>query len=658
MDTRNTHELENRVLFVAPTKRDATVTCSLLESAGIVCHTCHDLHELAREVDAGCGAILLTEEAVASSEIAALLATMRRQPSWSDPPVVLLMRGGTPSAKAADALRSLSNVTLLERPAPTRSVISAVSSAVRGRQRQYQIRDQIESLRRAEITSTELRRQLEVAVDASALGTFHCAFPLDRIDWNERCKQHFFLPPDAEVDFDLFYSLLHPDDRQRTRHAVEACVFGRTIYDVEYRVLSPEGQVRWIRATGRTAYDEQGHPIQFDGTTHDITDRKRSEEELKEADRRKNEFLAMLAHELRNPLAPVRNALQIIRMADGDKQAVRTATDIMERQVGQMVRLIDDLIDVSRVSRGKIELRMGVVELASIVNHAVEAVGPQCGDRNLELSVAMPSEPIYVDGDPTRLTQIVGNLLNNACKFTDDRGHVWLTVERDGKHAVIRVRDDGVGIAADDLARIFDMFVQVDTSLERSVSGLGIGLTLVKSLVELHHGSLEVHSAGIGYGTEFVVRLPISTTVRESLVDPSPRRPHSAETSRRILVVDDNQDSADTLARLLRLSGNETRTAFDGLEAVEAAATFRPDIVLLDIGLPKLNGYEACRRIREQPWSNGVIVVALTGWGQEDARQKSKDAGFSGHLVKPINYDALMRLLDELGQMPASKSPR
>ena len=370
-------------------------------------------------------------------------------------------------------------------------------------------------------------------------------------------------------------------------------------------------------------------------------------EALKESDRRKNEFLAILAHELRNPLAPIRNALQIMRLMGANREAVSSEMEMMERQVGQMVRLVDDLLDVSRINRGKIELRKDQIELASVVRHAVEACRPAMESATHDLSITLPTRPVYLNADPARLAQVVGNLLNNACKFTDEGGRIWLTVEQEGKQAVIRVRDNGIGIAADQLPRIFEMFMQVDTSLERSVSGLGIGLTLAKNLVEMHDGTLEVHSAGAGQGSEFVVRLPIMVETPKPPPEPTVSAPPTT-TARRILVVDDNRVSADSLARLLQLTGNKTHTAYDGLEAVEAATTFRPDVVLLDIGLPKLNGYDVARKIRKEPWGKKMVLVALTGWSQDEDRQKSREAGFNGHMVKPIDHAELMKLLASL----------
>ena len=392
--------------------------------------------------------------------------------------------------------------------------------------------------------------------------------------------------------------------------------------------------------------------------------------ELKESDRRKNEFLAMLAHELRNPLAPIRNAVHLLRQTNGSEgESIQSVAEMMERQLGQMARLIDDLLDISRISRGTIDLRRARIELASSVHHAVDAARTLIDDKTHTLTLTLPAQPVYLHADPTRFAQVVGNLLSNACKFTDKGGQIWLTVAveeaRGDKSeanpssagsfvpamATIEVRDSGMGLAADQLTRIFEIFVQVDTSLGRPVSGLGIGLALVKSLVEMHGGSVEAKSAGVGQGSEFVVRMPILVELSQ------PAQPLIAQplavTARRILVVDDNRDSATSLAMLLKFTGNKTQIAFDGLEALEVAATFLPDIVLLDIGMPKLNGYDACRKLREQPWGKTMVLIALTGWGEDEARQKSKDAGFDGHIVKPMDYAVLTKLLAELLPIPA-----
>jgi len=333
----------------------------------------------------------------------------------------------------------------------------------------------------------------------------------------------------------------------------------------------------------------------------------------------------------------------------GANGSTSAAAHMMERQVGQLVRLVDDLLDVSRISRGKIELRTGRIELASSVNHAVEAARPSCESGGVELKATLPKQPIYLNGDPARLSQIIGNLLNNACKFTDRGGRIDLDVERTNGHAVISVRDTGIGIAESQIPYVFDMFVQADTSLERASGGLGIGLTLVKNLVELHHGAVEVHSEGLGRGSEFIVRLPLldEPLLTESNHEPAADRAVTG-LKRRVLVVDDNVDSAESLAMLMKISGHEVEMAHDGLEAVDLSLAFRPDVILLDIGLPKLNGYEVARKIREQQAGKDIVLIALTGWGQEEDRRKSKESGFNAHIVKPVDFPELTKLLDSL----------
>ena len=390
--------------------------------------------------------------------------------------------------------------------------------------------------------------------------------------------------------------------------------------------------------------------------TRDITERKRAEDELRrlaaelsEADRRKNVFLATLAHELRNPLAPIRNGLQVMKLAGDSGQSVERSRLMMERQVEQMVRLVDDLLDVSRITQGKVELRRERIEVKAVIDAAVEMARPVIDGAGHEFVVTVPDEPMFVDGDLTRLTQIVSNLLNNSAKYTHRGGHVRLAVGRDDDFAVVSVKDTGIGIPSDMLGRVFEMFTQVDRTLEKTTGGLGIGLSLVKGLVEMHGGTIEARSDGEGKGSEFVVRLPVVTPDPASsdgsdnsggeVVTPGPRR---------VLVVDDNADAADSLGQLLELLGNEVRTAYDGEDGVRAAGEFRPAVVFCDIGMPKLNGYEAARRIRQQPWSKGMVLVALTGWGQDDDRRKTTEAGFDHHLVKPVEFAALTKLLSGL----------
>lgn len=368
-----------------------------------------------------------------------------------------------------------------------------------------------------------------------------------------------------------------------------------------------------------------------------------------EQERRKDEFLATLAHELRNPLAPINNGLQLIRLAGGDPAMLEQARGMMERQLQHLQRLVDDLLDVSRISRNKLELRKEFVELVTVVRSAIETSRPLIEAANQELMLRMPAESVLVDADPMRLAQAFSNLLNNAAKYSEKPGQILLEVQSQGEEVEIRIRDTGIGIPADKLPTIFDMFVQVDGSLERSQGGLGIGLTLVKRLIQLHGGMIQVRSEGPGKGSEFIVRLPrIILTRSEAPVAFERAVENEKQARRRILVVDDNLDSAESLSMMLQLLGNDVTAAHDGLEAVEVAKTFAPELAFLDVGMPRMNGYDAARLIRQQPQCSGVRLVALTGWGQEEDKQRSYEAGFDVHMVKPIDFDAVEKLISEL----------
>jgi PAS domain S-box-containing protein len=452
-----------------------------------------------------------------------------------------------------------------------------------------------------------------------------------------------------------------PEDQPRILEEFFPSVLEKGHGEVEVRFRHfKSGEARWMAYKVLTLTDDGGQAIALATVSQDVTERRRLEDglrrlaaELSQADRRKDEFLAMLAHELRNPLAPIRNALQVIRFSH-DKKANEQAQSMMGRQLAQMVRLVDDLLDVSRISRGTLELRKERVRLSAVVTSAVETSRPMIDYLGHKLTVTLPNETIIVDADLTRLAQVFSNLLNNSAKYMDRGGHIRLTAERRGSDVVVSVKDTGIGIAADHLPRIFEMFSQVECSLERSQGGLGIGLTLVKRLVEMHGGVIDARSDGLGTGAEFAVRLPVVVGATEGLTAPSENdEPSAPKSSLRILIVDDNRDGADSLVMLLRIMGNDTRTAYDGQQGVDAAEEFRPDVILLDIGLPKLNGYEACRRIREQPWGKSVLLIAVTGWGQEDDRQRSREAGFDHHMVKPVDPRALMKLLAGLQHVNA-----
>lgn len=395
----------------------------------------------------------------------------------------------------------------------------------------------------------------------------------------------------------------------------------------------------WILYRGN-----DGAPIGVAEVHNDVTELRRAEEAIREADRRKDEFLALLAHELRNPLAPIRTGLELMKMAKNDPQTLENTRTVMERQTKQLVTLVDDLLDVSRITRGKLELRKSRVKLADIVQSAIEAAQPFIEDADHELTVIVPDAPMYLNADPHRLAQVLSNLLNNAAKYTPDGGEITFSVERQGSDVLIQVRDTGIGIPAHMLDRIFEMFTQVDHSIEKSYSGLGIGLTLAKSLVEMHGGTIGVQSDGPEQGTTFSVRLPLLIDIPTVQPPAAPRDIGTAQ-ERRVLVVDDNQAAASLLSSMVKMLGNDVRTAGDGAEAIDVADEFRPDIVLMDLGMHKLNGYDAARHIRKQPWGREMLLIALTGWGQDGDKRRTKEAGFDYHLVKPADPNELQTLL-------------
>jgi signal transduction histidine kinase/ActR/RegA family two-component response regulator len=503
-------QLEQRLLVLTPVGKDASLVQTMLRTESIECTVCSDVSGLLRELDRGAGAILIAEEVLLAEGDARLVAALKRQPAWSDIPVLLLTRPGAESVPVDRAMYTLGNVTLLERPVRVVALASAIRSAMRARARQYQTR----------------------------------AYLIER----------------------------------------------------------------------------------------------------DQADRRKDEFLATLAHELRNPLAPIRNWVNVLRLS-GAGEPGPEFLEMMDRQVNHMVRLVDDLMELSRITRGKIELRMEPLELASVMAAAVEASRPHIESAHHTLTVSVPDEPIIVNGDMIRLTQVFSNLLNNAVKYTDDGGRISLEARRDRQDVVVTVKDSGIGIPAGALPRVFDMFVQVHESTQRAQAGLGIGLTLVRSLVEMHGGRVEAHSAGSGKGSEFVVRLPVATlqpATAESKVNGGSL---ALRELTRILVVDDNEDAADSLGALLRMMGADVRIAHEGPTALGLFDTFRPAAIFLDLGMPGMDGFEIARCIRSRPHGGATIIIALTGWGQERDRRRTQEAGFTMHLAKPADMDSLQAVL-------------
>jgi PAS domain S-box-containing protein len=466
--------------------------------------------------------------------------------------------------------------------------------------------------------------------------------------WNAAAERLFGFTAAEAVGQHI--SLVIPPDRLTEEDEIIASLkAGQRIEHYETERVRKDGQRIIVSLTISPIKDESGSVTGASKIVRDIGERRRLEDNLRrlaadlsENDRRKNEFLATLAHELRNPLAPMSNMLEVVKRANGDGNVLKQAYDTIERQLGQMVRLVDDLLDLNRITHDRLELRRSEVELSSVIQQGVEVARPLLDAAGHELTIDLPGEPVYLNADRARLAQLFGNLLNNSCKYTRPNGTISLTAKLAGDEVSVTVKDNGAGIPADKLDSIFDMFMQVDRTAERSQGGLGIGLTLVKRLAEMHGGTIEARSGGEGQGSEFVVTLPV---LSRPTVSTAPESMMTSPPGRRILIVDDNKDSADSLAMLLEITGNQTYMAHDGVEAIAAIEKYRPEVVLLDIGLPKLDGHEVCRHLREQSWGKDIVVIALTGWGQDDDRRKSEEAGFNGHLVKPVDYDKLLELL-------------
>jgi PAS domain S-box-containing protein len=454
-------------------------------------------------------------------------------------------------------------------------------------------------------------------------------------------------------------TILIPAERLTEEASILAQIArGERVEHYETVRVAKDGRRLHISLTVSPVRDAEGRIVGASKVARDVSDRRAAEEALKEADRRKDEFLALLAHELRNPLAPLRNGIEVLRMATADPQLLAATRDMMDRQLSHMVRLIDDLLDVSRLSRNRMELRRSRVSLADVVSSAVETARPAITAAGHTLSIVLPPEPVLLDADLTRLAQVFGNLLNNSAKYTPGGGRIQLAAVRRGDWVEVAVADNGIGIPESALGNIFEMFSQVDRSIERSAGGLGIGLALVRGLVEMHGGTVEAASPGEGAGSTVTVRLPILRS--GALPQPSPAAAGMGDLAaeanaragarRRILVADDNEDAAGSLITMLQLLGNDVRGATDGVEAVEMAAQLRPHLILMDIGMPRMNGYEATRRIREQPWGRDITILALTGWGQDSDRARSREAGCDGHLVKPVELASLERLLEALAE--------
>ena len=449
---------------------------------------------------------------------------------------------------------------------------------------------------------------------------------------------------------------IHPDDREGVLQAWQASVAARRVFRAEYRVRRRDGEWRWMMVRAVPVFDGADRLVEWVGACTEMHDVKLAQDALREADRRKDEFLATLSHELRNPLAPIRNAVEYLKARGPLDVESQWSRDVIERQVEHMARLLDDLLDVSRITRNRLELRRQPASIGPIVQRSLETSRPLIEAAHHHLTVTMPESDLWIEADPLRLAQVISNLLNNAARYTEPGGHIALDVRREGSDVVITVKDDGIGIAPAQLTHVFEMFAQAAPALHRSQGGLGIGLALVRGIVEGHGGRVEARSDGLGRGSEFLVRLPAVVAAPFAPVAGTGPRARTSPPLR-ILVADDQADALESLTRMLQLEGHEVHRAHDGLEAVERCERFRPDVALLDIGMPRMNGFEAARRIRAQSADRRVRLIALTGWGQPEDRRRATEAGFDHHLVKPVEFTDLVRALQPALPSARAASP-
>jgi PAS domain S-box-containing protein len=640
--------LEQRVLAVMPGVRDADRTVELLAKEGVACVAFVDLPSACRELVAGGGTLLVAEEMLLRDRTGCLATTLAAQPTWSMVPVIVLGRGESDERIGELVRDAKAQVTLVERPVRTRTLVSVVKAALRARANQYEIRDAMIERERQASLLRDREERLEFALKAGRLGAWELELGTSVFTCSELCKAAFGRGAAEAFSYEDLKRSIHPGDRDRVLAAIRETVENGADYDVEYRNVWPNGEVHWVLVRGRPLRGSDGKATRLVGVSLDVTDKQRAEgelksqaEQLRDSARRKDEFLATLAHELRNPLAPVRTGLSVLDHAPSVEAAARTR-DMMERQLAHMVRLIDDLLDVSRITSGKVVLRRELLPLRSVIDVAIEANRPFLESARHELSVSLPGAELLVEADATRLAQVVGNLLNNAIKYTPAGGCIKVAARRENGEAVIEVTDDGLGIPSEHLEGVFQMFNQVNRTLDRAQGGLGIGLALVRELVTLHGGTVKAGSAGPGRGSTFTVRLPLAEA--KATVNPTPVRAETAQ-QRRVLVVDDNVDAAQMLAMLLEMYGHRTCTAHTGVEALDAAATFKPEVVFLDIGLPGMNGYEVARRLRSDPDVCDATLVALTGWGTDEDKSLAMQAGFDFHLTKPVETTAIDRVL-------------
>jgi PAS domain S-box-containing protein len=605
----------------------------VLAEGGIECALAGSMAELTSAVESGADAVLLAEEALAEHGLRPLALALARQSAWSALPILVLTRPGAASSIVRDAIAELGNVTLLERPTAMSELLSAVRSALRARKQQYELRDQMEALSQRERELQDFFENAAVGLHLiDARGVILRANKTELALLGYSADEYVGRPiADFHVDQEVVADLL------------ARLLSGETIDNCDARLRAKDGSIKYVLLSSNSLF-EDGHFIHARCFTRDITLRRRAEEALRVADRHKDEFLAMLAHELRNPLGPIRHAVDIWRLNQAHDPALGQLRDVIDRQVSHLTHLVDDLLDVSRINSGKVVLRREIIDFGALVRRVVDdRAGPLAASR-LAVRTEIPARPMWVHADPTRLEQCISNLLQNAQKFTDPGGRVSVRLRRDAESAVARlsVSDTGIGMEPETVAHLFQPFIQADRTLDRSRGGLGLGLALVRGIVELHGGSVHAQSAGPGLGATLSVALPLAKPPRG--MPPAQASP-ARQDALRVLVVDDRRDATLTLCTLLSALGHQVESASTAEEGLEIARRWHPEAIISDIGLPGHDGYEFARWTREDPDLRDALLIALTGYGRPEDHVKAVAAGFDFHLTKPAGLSDLQRVL-------------
>ena len=652
--------IERRVCILVPTAKDREITCALFAGADLACIVCEDLAQLSQEFAAGAGALLVTEDIIGAEGIDELLAALSGQAGWSDIPIVMLMRGGVESPAAARVLAALRNVTVLERPAPMRSVLSAVQAALRARQRQYQIRDQFKTIRRARTALGDSKRLYAAIGESINYGVWVCE-PDGRNVYVSKSFLDLIGMTQEECSGAGWIKALHPDDIEATRAAWQACVRSGENWYREHRFKGVDGQWHPVLACGVPVRNEHDRIIKWAGINLDISRLKESEEreraarmEAERTGRLKDEFLATLSHELRTPLSAILGWAHILRRGNPTADDLRQGLDTIERNARVQTKLIEDLLDMSRIISGKVRLDVMPIHPMSFIEAAVETMRPAAEAKGVLLEQSLDPAAGPVLGDVSRLQQVIWNLVSNAIKFTPKGGKVQVLLERRDPNVDIRVVDSGEGIGTDFLPSVFERFRQADGSTARRHGGLGLGLAIVKHLIEMHGGTVAATSAGKGLGSTFSVSLPLAAIRRDA---ESPKRPRgqfvgpqatngrqASLTGLKVLVVDDESDSRNLLRRILEECHAEVATAGSAVEGVQLVASFSPDVLVSDIGMPGVDGYEFLRRVRAlEPRSAARLpAIALTAFARSEDRSRALLSGYSVHVAKPVEPSELV----------------